>query len=123
MSEALRYNENKPKLSYFMRSFKWMTEAVARVKEFGANKYNEGNWRLGNKPDDEYINSCFRHLQYFFDGEFYDEDSGCSHLAHAVWNLSALAELNHGDKPVMDEKVFYERMKYWADKKAAKVAE
>jgi hypothetical protein len=97
-----------------------MTEAVARVKEFGANKYNDGNWRLGNKPDVEYLDSMFRHMDYFFAGEFYDQDSGCPHLAHAVWNLSALAELNYGDKPVMDEKIFCERMAYWAEKKAEK---
>jgi hypothetical protein len=123
MTEALRYNEGKPKLSYFARSFRWMNAAVARVKEFGANKYDDENWRLGNKPDQEYLDSLFRHLDYFFAGEFYDQDSGCSHLAHAVWNLSALAELNHGDKPIVDTSLFNERMKYWSDKKAVKVIE
>jgi hypothetical protein len=117
MNEALRYNEGKPMLSYFMRSFPKMVEAVARVKEFGANKYDDDNWRLGNKPDKEYWDSLFRHLNYHFKGELYDDDSGCLHIAHAVWNLCALLELNHQDLPVIDEKVFTERMKYWANKK------
>jgi hypothetical protein len=95
MKEALRYNEGKPMLSYFMRSFPKMVEAVARVKEFGANKYDDDNWRLGNKPDKEYWDSLFRHLNYHFKGELYDDDSGCLHIAHAVWNLCALLELNH----------------------------
>jgi len=117
MSEALRYNQGKPKLSYFARSFRWMNAAVARVKEFGANKYNEGNWRQGNKPDAEYLDSLFRHLDYFFAGEFYDQDSGCAHLAHAVWNLSALAELNYNDRPIIDQEVFDKRMKHWKAQK------
>ena len=53
MTEAARDNSSKPKLGYFLRSFPLSLEAVARVKEFGANKYNEGNWKLGGKPDDE----------------------------------------------------------------------
>ena len=118
MSEALRFNEGKPKLSYFMRSFPWMTAAVARVKECGANKYEEDNWRAGNKPDTEYLDSMYRHMDYFFSGEFYDQDSGCSHLAHAVWNLSALCELNYKDEPIIDEELFAERMAHWAQVKA-----
>ena len=31
-----------------------------------------------------------------------------------------MAELNYGDKPLMEEKIFYERMKYWAEKRAEK---
>lgn len=122
MSEALRFNNGKPKLSYFMRSFPWMVEAVARVKEFGANKYNDGNWRLGNKPDEEYLDSLCRHLTYFLAGEFYDDDSGCSHLGHAVWNLCALAELNYGDFPTIAEAKFRERMEYWAEEKRKREA-
>lgn len=118
MAEAMRYNEGKPMMSYFMRSFPKMAEGVARVKEFGANKYGDNNWRRGNKPDKEYWDSLFRHLNYHFQGEVYDEDSGCLHLAHAVWNLSALLELNYQDLPVMDEEVFYERKAYWKAKKA-----
>ena len=120
MSEALRFNEGKPRLSYFMRSFPRMVEAVARVKEFGANKYMEDNWRAGNKPDREYWDSLFRHLLYIFQGEMYDQDSGCLHLAHAVWNLSALLELNYPNLPVIDKKLFNERIAYWAAEKERK---
>lgn len=120
MKEAARYNEGKPKLSYFMRSFRKMNEAIARIKEFGAAKYEEDNWRLGNKPDVEYLDSLFRHLDLFLSGEVYDQDSGCHHLGHAVWNLSALLELNYGDTLVIDEKLFRERMQYWINKKKEK---
>lgn len=104
-----------------MRSFPKAMEVVARIMEFGANKYEDGNWKLGDKPDTEYLDSHDRHMQKFLHEGFYDDDSGCAHLGHAIWNLCALLELNYGDTPIMDEKVFYERMKYWAEKKLAEV--
>lgn len=123
MSEAKRFNGGKPKLGYFLRSFPKALEAVARVKEFGANKYNDGNWRLGNKPDDEYIDSGTRHLVAFLNGETYDQDSGCHHLGHAIWNLCALLELNHSDTPMIDQELFDRRMKHWAKLKEAQQPE
>lgn len=117
MSEAKRYNAGKPKLGYFARSFHKALEAIARVKEFGANKYEEDNWRLGNKPDSEYLDSMARHLDLFQKGEQYDEDSGCHHLGHAIWNLCALLELNYGDADMIDEPLFRKQIQYWADKK------
>ncbi|MHC4300565.1 MAG: dATP/dGTP diphosphohydrolase domain-containing protein [Planctomycetota bacterium] len=117
MAEALRFNSDKPMMAYFMRSFPRMAEAIARVKEMGAIKYNDGNWRLGNKPDDEYWNSMFRHLNYIFNGEDYDEDTGCLHLAHAVWNMCALLELNYPDLPARDDEIWAERAEHWAEQK------
>jgi hypothetical protein len=122
MSEALRFNSDKPMMSYFMRSFPKMAEAVARVKEMGAIKYNDGNWRLGNKPDNEYWDSMFRHLTYIFSGEDYDKDTGCLHIAHAVWNLCALLELNYPDMPARDDEIWAERAKHWADEKSKREA-
>lgn len=114
---AARFNEGKPKLSYFMRSFPKVLEAIARVKEFGANKYSDDNWRSGGKPDAEYLDSMARHLDFFLKGEVYDADSGCHHLGQAIWNLCALMELNYKDVPVIDEKVFWERIAYWKKKR------
>jgi hypothetical protein len=110
---AKRFNEGKPKLSYFKRSFSKALEGIARVKEFGANKYGDGNWRAGGKPDQEYHDSMDRHIQLFLDGETYDQDSGCHHLSHAIWNLCALFELNHNEEPVIDQDLFNERIAYW----------
>ena len=121
--KASRYNEGKPKLSYFVRSFRWMLEAVARIKEFGANKYEDDNWRLGNKSDVEYLDSAQRHLDSFLGGEFYDPDSGCAHLGQVVWNFCALAELNYPHMPVIDKELFAERMAYWAEEKRKKEKE
>jgi len=122
MSEALRFNDDKPMMSYFMRSFPRMAEAIARVKEMGAIKYNDGNWRLGNKPDDEYWNSMFRHLNYIFNGEVYDPDTGCLHIAHAVWNMCALLELNYPELPARDDEIWAGCAKHWAEEKKKREA-
>jgi hypothetical protein len=116
MSEAKRFNEGKPSLAYILQFVNPM-KAIARIMEFGAAKYADGNWRKGGKPDREYLDSMMRHLTYWLHGEVYDDDSGCSHLGHAIWNLLALHELNHPDE-IMDDELFKERCAYWAAKKA-----
>jgi hypothetical protein len=118
MSEALRFNEGKPSLSYILQFVNPM-RAIARIMEFGAAKYEDGNWRKGGKPDKEYLDSMMRHLTYWLHGEVYDDDSGCSHLGHAIWNLLALHELNHPDE-IMDEAVFKKQCAYWKAVKEGK---
>ena len=117
---AARFNTGKPMLSYFRRSFSWALEAVARVKEFGANKYDDDNWRHGGKPDAEYLDSMDRHLNAFLNGEDYDEDSGCHHIGHAIWNLCALMELNYKDTAVINQGAFDHGMALWAKKRQEK---
>jgi hypothetical protein len=118
MSEAKRFNEGKPSLSYILQFVKPI-EALARIMELGAIKYDDGNWRKGGKPDSEYLNSMMRHLTEWIHGDVYDKDSGCSHLGHAIWNMLALHELNHPDE-IMDDELFKERCAYWKAKKEEK---
>lgn len=89
---ALRYNADKPELSYLL-SIPSAVEALAKVFSQGAIKYERDNWQKGGKPNEEYLDSCLRHL-YASEREHYDADTGCLHLAHAIWNLAALIELN-----------------------------
>lgn len=112
--KALRFNEEKPKLSYILQ-FPHVIEALARIMELGGEKYGDGNWKLGGKPDKEYLDSMMRHLQAFMSGETYDQDSGCSHVGHAAWNLCALLELNHPNE-LYEHEIFNERIKYWREK-------
>lgn len=113
MSEAARMNEGKPQLGFVLQ-FPTAMEAFARVKELGAVKYERDNWKKGNKPDWEYLDACMRHLTAFANGEFFASDSGCSHLAHAMWNLCALQELNY--KGIThDPEVFRNMLQHWKD--------
>lgn len=89
---ALRYNLGKPELSYLL-SIPKAAQALAKVFSQGAIKYERDNWQRGGKPDEEYLDSALRHL-FASQDEDYDAETGCLHLAHAVWNLAALIELN-----------------------------
>lgn len=71
------------------------TRGLASVLTYGAKKYKPGNWKLVDDKD-KYIAALYRHLDAWRDGEKVDEESGLSHLAHAMTNIAFLLDL---DKP------------------------
>lgn len=100
--KALRYDQGKPELVYLL-DFNRALDAVAKVCEQGAIKYAPLNWKKGGKPDEEYINSCLRHLKEWRNDGQYDRDLGTLHVANAAWNLLALLELNICSEQVCSE--------------------
>lgn len=101
MVSALRYNTGKAPLTYVLGLPKALT-ALARVFEQGAIKYAPDNWRKGGKPDQEYLDSATRHILKYVAGEKFDPETGAQHIAHAIWNLAVLIELNNADVPDRD---------------------
>lgn len=91
--QALRHNEGKPEMGYILE-YPNALEALVRVMEHGAKKYARNNWKLGNKPDSEYLDAAMRHLFKHNSEGYFDKESNCLHIAHAVWNLMTLIELN-----------------------------
>ncbi len=74
---------------------------IARVLEFGANKYSANNWRDGflwSRP----TSAALRHLLAWNDGEDLDPESGLSHLAHAACCLMFLLEFEKTHKELDD---------------------
>lgn len=61
-------------------------QRLAKIYEFGAEKYGVNNWRLG-QPCSRYLDSALRHLMKAGSG-WKDED----HLAQAMWNIAAIIE-------------------------------
>ncbi len=96
--QAMRFNENKPKLSYVME-FPLAFQAFANVCEFGAEKYARHNWKQG-MPITEMEDSLLRHLRAFHNCQNFDEETACEHLAHAMWNAAAMIEIlsKYGDE-------------------------
>lgn len=92
MSEGLKYDDGKPDFS--MVSLDLMEE-VAKVRMFGAKKYERDNWKKGFKV----TRSCaaaLRHIFAFLSGETVDPESGLSHLAHGVCCLEhAMYDMRH----------------------------
>lgn len=114
---AARMNGGKPQMD-FLLDFPIFAEALCRVMELGAEKYDRDNWKLGGKPDSEYLGAAIRHLMAHKSGELYADDSGCLHLAHAAWNLMALIELNV--KETHDPALFAEMVEKWKTEKSIK---
>ena len=67
---------------------------TAQIWTFGATKYGDRNWEQGFKWSGPYA-SLMRHLQAWFAGEDFDQESGMSHLAHAACNLQMLQQFEY----------------------------
>jgi hypothetical protein len=57
---------------------------VAKVMEFGCQKYSRGNWAVVDNLQERYMDAALRHLNAVRRGERLDDESGLSHLAHAA---------------------------------------
>jgi len=70
----------------------WPLEQLAGVYTYGAQKYDDDNWRKGLKWKKDTFACILRHVWKWFRGERFDNESGLHHLAHAAWNCFALME-------------------------------
>jgi hypothetical protein len=72
---------------------------VAKVLEYGASKYERGNWL---KPTSWEVSfACMhRHMSAWQAGEDNDDESGRSHIAHAACNLIQMLHMleNHPEE-------------------------
>jgi hypothetical protein len=64
---------------------------TAKVLAFGAEKYGENNWRGGFKWS-RLLGALLRHTFAFMRGEYIDEETGLSHMAHAACCVLFLLE-------------------------------
>jgi hypothetical protein len=62
---------------------------VARVYAYGADKYDRDNWRRGYAWSLSY-DALQRHVNAFWGGQDFDEESGIHHLAHAAFHIFTL---------------------------------
>lgn len=70
-------------------------DAIGRVYNFGAKKYEEHNWRAGY-PWSWSFDALQRHEWKFWDGIDLDEESGLPHLAHAGFHIFTLLTYQAG---------------------------
>lgn len=64
---------------------------VSKVLLHGEKKYGRHNWRKGIEWQ-RLLNAAMRHVVAFNDGEDKDEETGLSHIAHAICALMFLLE-------------------------------
>lgn len=103
-NEAKRNNEGKPKLSYCLLG-KEVIAGKAKVWEFGATKYDKGNWLKGRAWTD-CADSVLRHLKAFLNGENIDEDSGLLHIDLLGCSVDILANSVH-TRPDLDDRAVF----------------
>jgi len=77
---GVKHDQDKPDFSHMT----WeLMEAHARVRMFGAIKYERDNWHKGFKITRS-LAAALRHIFKFLGGEDNDPESGLNHLGHAV---------------------------------------
>lgn len=63
----------------------WLPLAeLGKLYRFGAIKYAPNNWKKGMAYSRIY-NALLRHLRAFWEGESYDIETRCHHLASVAW--------------------------------------
>lgn len=99
-TQALRYNNGKPKWS--LVDFNSLKPMVA-ILEFGAKKYSKDNWKKG-MPMSEVIESLLRHTFALLNGEMDDQESKLTHIGHIQCNAMFLAYIAE-NKPEFNDLV------------------
>jgi hypothetical protein len=80
-NKGRKYDYEKPQL--YLLPPKTLYE-VGKVLTFGAEKYDPHNWRKVDDLQNRYSSAAMRHILAHIDGEDLDEETGLSHLAHAI---------------------------------------
>jgi hypothetical protein len=81
MSNGVKYDGEKPRM--YLLPPKAIVE-VAKVLTFGAQKYDEDNWRKLENLQKRYSGAALRHMFAEMDGEQLDPETECYHDAHAI---------------------------------------
>lgn len=88
--QGIKYDGEKPKMHLLPPK---ATLEVAKVLTFGAQKYDEENWRKLDNLQARYSSGALRHIFAHIDNEELDPESGLSHLAHAICCLMFKLEI------------------------------
>ena len=79
--QGKKLNQNKPRMSLLPKG---SLNAVIRVLEFGASKYQADNWKHVPEAKTRYYDAMQRHIDAWWQGEQKDPETGEHHLAHAI---------------------------------------
>jgi hypothetical protein len=93
-SKGMRFNEGKERWS--LVDFESLKPMV-KVLEFGAQKYDDHNWKKGLKTT-EVAESLIRHLTAYLNGEDNDKETGLPHTGHILCNAMFLSYMHEFKK-------------------------
>ena len=101
MMQGVKYDGEKPKMHLLPPK---AINEVAKVLTFGAQKYDEENWRKLEDLQSRYSSGALRHIFAHLDSEDLDPESGLSHLAHAICCLLFKLEIELENAKIEEEK-------------------
>ena len=78
--QGKKFDQNKPRMSLLPKG---ALNAVIRVLEFGATKYQADGWKHVPDAKTRYYDAMQRHIEAWWNGEQKDTETGEHHLAHA----------------------------------------
>ena len=78
-------------------------EGIARVSQFGEQKYGKSNWKKG-LTQTRIINAIRRHLAQIEKGEDLDDESGFHHAYHIAWGCQVLAYQHRNGQFHLDDR-------------------
>lgn len=90
-SGGAKYDTDKPRMDLLDS---YAIEQLAKVLTFGAKKYAAHNWRKGISKS-RLIAAALRHIFAYLGGTDTDEETGLSHIAHAMCCCMFLLGLEH----------------------------
>ena len=79
-------------------------EQITEIYTYGANKYDDNNWRSGIQWG-RIFSASMRHMWAFWRGEDNDSESGLPHLAHAAFGCLTLLEYMETHRELDDRAV------------------
>ena len=89
LAEGVGAKHDEGKLRYSLLPKGTITE-VLKVLEFGAKKYAPDNWMKVDNAQTRYYDAALRHITAWHEGEKFDQETGVSHIAHALCCLHFL---------------------------------
>lgn len=94
INKGLKFDNKKPLLNKgVFEQFPNALRYIAEVSEYGAEKYEWGNWKLVNNALERYTEALSRHLLDLTETTN-DLESNKLHVGHIAWNALAILELS-----------------------------
>lgn len=85
MAEGIKYDKEKARMAEFLMDFEPVLESLARIWEFGANKYGVSNWKAVEDGERRFSNALMRHL-LAETHQYLDSETKLPHAAHVAFN-------------------------------------
>jgi Domain of unknown function (DUF5664) len=104
---GVKNDQDKPSMSSIPTEAMWQ---MGQALGYGAKKYGDNNYRQGMKVSRQ-LAAAVRHIYQHLGGQDIDEESGNTHIGHALASL-AMAAYTLANHPEMDDRYQPDKDKY-----------